>query len=161
MPIEAFAAQNCSIARTLSVLGERWTVLVLREVFLGNRRFDRIRAELGIATNVLSDRLGTLVDAGVLERRRYSERPDRFEYRLTEAGLELQPVLLELLKWGDAHMAPDGPPRVIVHTDCGHEIESKQICSHCGGELHARNVRSRLGPGANDEDRAAELRRAA
>ena len=161
MAIQAFAEQNCSIARTLSVLGERWTVLVLREVFLGNRRFDRIRAELGIASNVLSERLSTLVDAGVLERRRYSDRPDRFEYRLTEAGLELQPVLLELLRWGDAHMSPAGPPRVVVHTDCGHVMEPRQVCSHCGGSLTPRNVRSRLGPGATAEDRAAEERRAA
>ena len=161
MPIQAFAEQNCSIARTLSVLGERWTVLVLREIFLGNRRFDRIRAELGIATNVLSDRLSGLVDAGVLERRPYGERPDRFEYRLTEPGLELQPVLLELMRWGDAHMSPDGAPRVVLHTECGHVMEPRQVCSHCGGELTARNVRSSLGPGATDEDRAAEERRAA
>src|SRR5436190_21136136 len=101
MPIESFASQNCSIARSLSVLGERWTLLVLRELFLGRRRFDEMQAELGVATNILSRRLTTLVDEGIAERRRYSEHPERFEYRLTEKGLELQPSVLGFLRWGD------------------------------------------------------------
>ena len=148
MPIEAFAKQNCSIARTLSLLGERWTVLVLREIFLGRRRFDQIQGRLGIATNILSARLGTLVDEGILERRPYGNRADRFEYRLTEKGLELQPVIMALMKWGDHHLAPDGPPMIVTHTDCGHDTEAVQVCAHCGGELDARNVSTRPGPGA-------------
>src|SRR6266487_77981 len=98
MPIEAFAKQNCSIARPLSILGERWTILVLREISLGNRRFDEIQLELGVATNVLSARLATMVDEGILEKRPYSEHRERFEYRLTEKGRELQPVLLAFLR---------------------------------------------------------------
>ncbi len=162
MPIQAFAALNCSIARTLSLVGERWTVLILRELFLGRRRFDQIQEELGIATNVLSQRLTTLVDEGIVERRPYSQRPERYEYRLTEKGLELQPVLLALLAWGDKYTAGGkGPPLEIVHADCGHAVHAVSTCSHCGGELHARNIRSRPGPGATAEQRAREERRRA
>src|SRR3954454_18602722 len=103
MPIDAFAQQNCAVAQTLAFLGERWSVLILRELFLGNRRFDDIQDELGVASNVLSARLATLVDEEIVERRPYSERPERFEYRLTQKGLDLQPVLLELLAWGNKH----------------------------------------------------------
>jgi DNA-binding HxlR family transcriptional regulator len=162
MPIEAFAKQNCSIARTLAFLGERWTVLILRELFVGRRRFDQIQAELGIASNVLSERLSTLVDEGIAERSRYSEHPARFEYRLTEKGRDLQPVMLELMKWGARHKPlPKGPMRVIVHTECGHEVEPVQTCSHCGGELDQHNVRVPLGPGASAEQRRREAARKA
>jgi DNA-binding HxlR family transcriptional regulator len=161
MPIEAFAAQNCSIARTLSVLGERWTLLVLTELFLGRRRFDEIQAERGIASNILSRRLATLVDEGIAERRRYSEHPDRFEYRLTEKGRELQPVLLAFLRWGDRHTAGSGPPVETVHTDCDHVFHMVPTCSHCGEEVEPRAVRARLGPGATREQRERERRRPA
>jgi DNA-binding HxlR family transcriptional regulator len=161
MPIEAFAAQNCSIARTLSVLGERWTLLVLTELFLGRRRFDEIQAERGIATNILSRRLATLVDEGIAERRPYSGHPDRFEYRLTEKGRELQPVLLAFLRWGDRHTAESGPPVETVHTDCDHVFHMVPTCSHCGGEIEPRAVRARLGPGATREQRERRRRRPA
>jgi DNA-binding HxlR family transcriptional regulator len=148
MPLRTYA-QNCSIARTLQVVGERWTLLVLREVFTGQRRFEEIQRNLGVATNILSDRLQTLVDEGILERRAVSDRSDRFEYRLTDKGLDLNPVLLELMRWGDRWDAPaDGPPKVVEHRDCGHETRAVQTCSHCGGELTARNVRLHDGPGA-------------
>jgi DNA-binding HxlR family transcriptional regulator len=157
MPIEAFAKQNCSIARTLAFLGERWTVLILRELFVGRRRFDQIQAELGVATNILSERLSTLVNEGIVERRRYSEHPERYEYRLTEKGRDLQPIMLELMKWGARHKPlGGGPMRVIVHTECGHEVEPVQVCSHCGGELDNDNVRAPLGPGATAEQRRRE-----
>jgi DNA-binding HxlR family transcriptional regulator len=157
MPIEAFARQNCSIARTLAFLGERWTVLILRELFVGRRRFDQIQAELGVATNILSERLSTLVNEGIVERRRYSEHPERYEYRLTEKGRDLQPIMLELMKWGARHKPlGGGPMRVIVHTECGHEVEPVQVCSHCGGELDNDNVRAPLGPGATAEQRRRE-----
>ena len=153
--------QLLGVARATSVLGERWTVLVLRELFFGNRRFDRIQEELGVASNVLSARLETLLDAGIVERRRYSERPERFEYRLTEKGLELQPILLALLRWGDEHMAgPAGPPLEVVHLDCGEPVHAVSTCSNCGGELHARNVRPRPGPGATANQRARGEREA-
>src|SRR3989442_6993402 len=98
--------QNCSIARTLQVVGERWTLLVLREVFTGQRRFEEIQRNLGVATNILSDRLQTLVEADILERRPLGDRADRSEYLLTEKGLDLNPVLLELMRWGDRWDAP-------------------------------------------------------
>jgi DNA-binding HxlR family transcriptional regulator len=161
MPIEAFAKQNCSIARTMAFLGERWTVLILRELFTGRRRFDEIQGELGIATNVLSQRLASLRDEGIVERRPYSEHPPRYEYRLTDKGRDLRPVLLELIRWGDRHKPTGkGPLRLIVHTDCGHEIEPVQTCSHCGGKLTAGNVRAPLGPGATAEQRRREAARA-
>jgi DNA-binding HxlR family transcriptional regulator len=149
MPIEAFASQNCSIARPLSVLGERWTMLVLREIFLGNRRFDEIRAELGVATNILSARLATLVDQGIVERRLYSEHPERFEYHLTEKGRDLQPILLAFLRWGDKYTAgPAGPPLETVHTQCDHVFHMVPACSHCGQEVKSTEIRPRPGPGA-------------
>ena len=158
MPIEAFARQNCSIARTLAFLGERWTVLILRELFVGRRRFDEIQRELGVASNVLSERLSTLLDERIVERRRYSEHPERHEYRLTDKGRDLQPVMLELMRWGARHKAPPkGPMRVIVHTECGHEVEPVQTCSHCGGELDQHNVRVPLGPGATRDQRRREV----
>jgi DNA-binding HxlR family transcriptional regulator len=160
MPIESFASQNCSIARTLAVLGERWTILVLRELSLGRRRFDEMQAELGVATNILSRRLATLVEEGIAERHRYSEHPERFEYRLTEKGKELQPVLLALLGWGDRHTAGRrGPPMETVHTDCDHAFHMVPTCSHCGGEVKPANVRTRPGPGATREQRGRARRR--
>jgi DNA-binding HxlR family transcriptional regulator len=154
VPIQAFAEKNCSIARPLSFLGERWTVLVLRDLTLGRRRFDEIQESLGIASNVLSQRLATLVDEGIAERRRYSEHPERFEYRLTQKGLDLEPVLLALLAWGDRYTAgPEGPPLETVHEDCGHSFHMVPTCSHCGELIDPRHVRSRPGPGANEEQR--------
>ncbi len=105
-----YEGQNCSIAKSLELVGERWTMLVVREVFLGHRRFDEIAARLGIARNVLTARLGRLVEEGVLERSRYQERPERFEYRLTEKGIDLWPVIVSLIQFGDRYYAPDGPP---------------------------------------------------
>jgi DNA-binding HxlR family transcriptional regulator len=156
MPIQAFAEKNCSIARPLSFLGERWTVLVLRDLTLGRRRFDEIQESLGIASNVLSQRLATLVDEGIAERRRYSEHPERFEYRLTQKGLDLVPVLLSLLAWGDRYTAgPEGPPLETVHDDCGHAFHVVSTCSACGEEIDPRHVHNRPGPGAD----ADQLRR--
>lgn len=137
---------SCSVARTLEIVGDRWTVLILRDAFLGIRRFDRIQADLGIARNILSDRLGKLVDHEILERRQYQERPARFEYRLTERGLDLYPVVVSLMAWGDKHAAPDGAPVTLVH-ECGAEMVPELRCPSCGGAVHARNVRPRVGPG--------------
>ena len=159
MPIEAFARQNCSIARPLSILGERWTLLVLRQLFLGLRRFDEIQRDMGIASNVLAERLKTLVDEGIVERRAYSERPKRYEYRLTEKGRDLQPILLQLVRWSDEHMpVPGGRIREAIHLDCDHVFHPVETCSHCGGEIHAGNVTTRLGGGATRKHREAERR---
>lgn len=158
MPIEAFAQQNCPIARPLSVLGERWTILVVRSLFLGFRRFDELQKHLGIASNILSARLSTLVEAGIAERRPYGDG-DRHEYRLTEKGRDLQPVLIALTDWSDKHMPVEGGRiQVLTHTDCGHDFHPVQTCSHCGGEVNSRNVTRRLGPGATDEQREEEAR---
>ena len=138
---------NCSIARSLEIVGEWWTLLVIRDVFLGLRRFDDIQRDLGISRNILSDRLSTLLDHGILERRRYQEHPERFEYRLTDKGIDLYPVLVALLRWGDRWESPDGPPLRLEHRACGHDSEAVMVCGHCGEPLDAREVRFRKGPG--------------
>jgi DNA-binding HxlR family transcriptional regulator len=143
-----YDTQVCSIARTLEVVGERWTLLILRDALLGIRRFDDFQADLGIARNVLTDRLGRLVEAGVLERRAYSERPLRHEYRLTDKGRDLWPVVHALARWGDKHEAPGGPPRLFVHRDCGGAIDDHRICEACGAAVEVRDVQALPGPGA-------------
>jgi DNA-binding HxlR family transcriptional regulator len=143
-----YESQVCSIAGALELVGERWTLLVLRDAFLGVRRFDDFQRSLGIARNVLQARLERLVEEGILERRRYQERPPRFEYRLTEKGVDLWPVTVALMKWGDRHLYPDGAPVVIEHRGCGGEVDDRRICTRCGELLEARDVRPRPGPGA-------------
>jgi DNA-binding HxlR family transcriptional regulator len=144
-----YGGLNCSIARTLELIGERWTILVLRDVFLGVRRFDAIQRDLGVARNVLAVRLERLVAEGILERHPYQERPLRHEYRLTEKGLDLWPVFVELLRWGDRHAAPPaGPPVVLRHRDCGGLLDEWRICETCGRALTVREVRAEPGPGA-------------
>jgi DNA-binding HxlR family transcriptional regulator len=143
-----YDTQTCSVARALEVVGERWTMLVLRDAFLGVRRFDDFQRSLGIARNVLQARLERLVEEGVLERHLYQERPERYEYRLTEAGIDLWPVIVSLLKWGDRHFYPDGAPVMLEHRGCGGEVNDRRICTACGAELEARDVRARRGPGA-------------
>ncbi|CAM4222171.1 helix-turn-helix domain-containing protein [Nocardiopsis rhodophaea] len=121
----------CSVARTLDVVGERWSLLVLREVFLGVRRFDLIHKHTGAPRAVLTERLRRLVDAGVLRRGEYREegRRPRHEYELTEAGRELRPVLTALMQWGDRYLAgPEGPPLQLRHTDCGAPVRTALIC---------------------------------
>jgi DNA-binding HxlR family transcriptional regulator len=107
-----YEGQNCSIAKTLEIVGERWTLLIIRDVFLGLRRFDQLQASLGVARNVLTDRLNRLVEEGILERVPYSERPPRFEYRLTDKGRELGVALTALRQWGDDHLS-EKPPRLL------------------------------------------------
>jgi DNA-binding HxlR family transcriptional regulator len=143
-----YTSQNCSIARTLEVIGERWSMLIVREAFLGTRRFDEYRRRLGIARNVLGTRLERLQAAGVLERVPYHERPVRYEYRLTEKGADLWPALVALLQWGDKYSAPEGPPVVLVHKRCGGGVDDRRRCDRCGAELQARDVRAEPGPGA-------------
>jgi DNA-binding HxlR family transcriptional regulator len=154
MPIKAFADQNCSIAKPLSVLGERWALLVIRDISLGRRRFDEMQSSLGVATNVLSQRLATLSEEGIVERRRYSEHPERFEYRLTEKGAELLPVLWALLRWGDRWTAGEaGPPLELVHDDCGEVFHVIPTCSACGEEVRPGHVHGQAGPGATERQR--------
>ena len=133
--------QVCSAARALEVVGERWTILILREAFLGTRRFEPIQERLGIARNVLSTRLQKLVEHGVLEKRGR-------DYLLTDKGLDLWPVLHSLLIWGDRHEAPAGPPMLLEHRGCGGAVDEHRLCAGCGTRLTARDVRARPGPGA-------------
>ena len=143
-----YPGQFCSIAKSLEVIGERWSLLIVRDVMNGNRRFGEIQASLGIARNVLSARLQGLVDEDILERRAYQESPPRDEYFLTEKGLDLWPALIALMHWGDRYSAgPEGPPRLIVHKECGGEINDRGICEACGEVLHARDARQIPGPG--------------
>ena len=135
------ADEDCSLARALSVVGDRWTLLVLREAFLKTRRFDDFQARLGIARKVLAERLALLVAEGVLARTAYQERPVRHEYRLTEKGLGLYPAILALVHWGDAHYAgAAGPPMLHRHKTCGHDFRSVLTCSECGEMVTAREV---------------------
>ena len=122
----------CSIARSLAVVGERWTLLALREVFLGVHRFDRIQRRTGAPRDILSARLRKLVDAGVLERRQYQDRPPRFEYHLTQAGRELQPVLVGLRQWGDRHLSGSEPPPAVFRHTCGSTTPVGLVCPDCG-----------------------------
>ncbi len=141
--------QICSIARALEVVGERWTLLIVRDVFLGLRRFDQLQEHLGIARNVLQTRLERLVDQDVLEKRPYQQRPLRHEYRLTEKGIDLWPTIIALLQWGDQHApAPSGPPVLITHKDCGGELDVHRVCTRCGKPVEARQARAMPGPGA-------------
>jgi len=150
MPYRTFDGQNCSIARALEILGERWTLLILREVLLGRRRFEEIRRNTGVATNILTDRLATLVEHGVLERR-------EDEYVPTRKAIDANPVLVALLQWGDAHAAPDGPPRVLVHARCGHDAHPQLQCAHCEEEIRPGELRVRPGPGANERQRGEPM----
>ena len=143
-----YADENCSVARALEVVGERWTILIVREAFLGTRRFDEFQSKLGIARNVLQARLERLVETGVLRRVRYQERPERYEYRLTRKGTDLWPVLIALLKWGDEHAAPVGPPMLIEHVGCGGELDDRRRCRRCGADLEAWETKARPGPGS-------------
>ena len=138
--------QVCSIARSLELIGERWTILIIRDAFLGIRRFDDFQRSLGVARNVLQSRLETLVEHGILERVRYQERPQRFEYRLTEKGLDLWPVLVSLISWGDRHAAPDGAAVILEHRGCGGHVNDRRICEKCGAFLGPRDVTARPGP---------------
>ena len=150
-----YAGQTCSVARTLELVGERWTLLILRDAFLGVRRFDDFQRSLGIARNVLNTRLQRLVDCGLLDRRLYQERPERYEYVLTDMALDLWPVTLALMEFGDKHLAGDaGPPVVLEHKGCGGTVLPTRACAKCGAELTARDVRPVRGPGAGEPPRA-------
>ena len=132
--------QNCSIASALETLGERWTLLILRDAFLGTRRFDDFQRSLGIARNVLTARLKTLTDEGLLERRRYHERPERYEYRLTEKGVDLWPVLFTLMRYGDKHLVDGMPATRVEHRDCATSIDDHMCCPTCGVQVGPHDV---------------------
>ena len=148
MERKSFEHMSCSVAQTLEVVGEWWTMLIVRDAFLGVQRFDEFQERLGIARNVLTQRLNKLVAAGVLERRAYQEKPVRHAYVLTDKGRDLWPVLNAMRQWGDRHHAPDGPPVEVVHRACGHAAELITTCAHCGERVGPRDVRAQRGPGS-------------
>lgn len=148
---DALRHEPCAIARSLSVLGERWMFVVLRQAFMGARRFEDYQQGTGIARNILTDRLNGLVEEGILKRRPYAEHPGRtlYQYRLTEKGLELYPILLTLMKWGNKHGGfENGPPVRLVHRACGKETVPSFICSECGGEIDPREMTPVADPAA-------------
>jgi DNA-binding HxlR family transcriptional regulator len=141
--------EACSVARTVAVIGDRWTLLVLRDCFLGVRRFEEFQTRLGITRHVLADRLRKLVKAGVLRKAAYERRPLRHEYRLTDKGLDLYPVLMAIVHFGDVHLAGRrGRPLLHRHKACGNLFDPVTVCSECGEPLHARAVHVHPGPGA-------------
>lgn len=140
---------KCSVARTLSVIGDRWTLLIVRDSFLGLRRFEDFQHDLRLTRHRLAARLRKLVEEGILERVQYHYRPRRFEYRLTEKGIDLYPVVVALLRWGDRWMADsDGPPIELLHRNCGRHVMPVLTCPACNEEVNARTMLARLGPGS-------------
>ena len=142
-----YDAQNCSLARALEIVGERWTLLILRDVFLGVRRFDDFQERLDVSRTVLAGRLQRLVEEGILARERYQERPDRYEYVLTQKGRDLWPAINALRAWGDAYETPNGAPRLFVHEPCGTPIEAVAYCPHCEAVVPVEDVLTSRGPG--------------
>lgn len=144
----SFSEFACSAARTLDIAGEWWTPLILRDVFLGLKRFDAIQEDLGIPRKVLAARLARLVEHAVLVRLPYKDGRTRYEYDLTDKGRDFVTVLVALMNWGDVWAAPDGPPLRITHAGCGGRVKAELICNKCRVSLDAKQLRLRPGPGA-------------
>ncbi len=142
------AAQDCSMSRSIAVIGDRWTLMILRDLFLGVRRFEDFERRLGISRSVIAERLKLLVDEGVLRREAYQDHPVRHEYRLTDKGLALHPVVMAIVHWGDAHYAGEaGPPLIHRHKACGCDFTPVLTCSECGEAVGARDVEMRARAG--------------
>lgn len=138
----------CTIARSADVLGDGWNLLIIRQACLGNRRFDEFQAALGIGRNILTTHLNQLVDEGMLTKVPYQERPVRHEYRLTEKGRDVFPILAAMAAWGDKWLSgPEGTPLVFHHTACAHDMHAEVVCSECGEAIDVRHTRARRGPG--------------
>ena len=141
----AFADWPCSLARSVDLLGDWWTPLVLRDAYYGVRRFEDFQRSLGIGRNILTQRLNRLVDEGMLERRPYQDRPVRHEYILTDKGRDFFPVVAAIVRWGDRWLAGDeGPPVTLHHVPCDHDMHAEVVCSHCREPLALRDVTARL-----------------
>jgi DNA-binding HxlR family transcriptional regulator len=140
--------ETCSVARTLAVIGDRWSMLIIHDTFLGTRRFEDFCRQLGISRPALTDRLRKLEHYDVLEKQPYQDRPTRFEYRLTEKGVDLYPIIITMVCWGDKWQDDgNGPPLEYQHLSCGHKTQPVMCCSECAKPLHAREVLPQLGPG--------------
>lgn len=146
VPAEGLNRGNPMLDRAFQVLGDRWTSHVIASAFLGRRRFNEFQDAMGIAPNILADRLARLVELGVLRRDLYQTRPDRWEYRLTEEGRDLHPLIMELNRWGDRWLAkPEGPPLILKHIACGHRLDPQMVCDQCGGPANLDTVRTPAG----------------
>jgi DNA-binding HxlR family transcriptional regulator len=153
----SYDGEVCSIARALEVVGERWSLLILRNaLFAGSTRYSDFQRSLGIASNVLRDRLDGFVDAGLMRRSRYSEQPELYEYLLTEKGRDFAPALVALTAWGDRWAAPAGPPVRYTHTVCGSDVTHEVRCPSCGSVEDPAEVQARPGPGM-PADRAERM----
>ncbi|MHB1209578.1 MAG: winged helix-turn-helix transcriptional regulator [Acidimicrobiales bacterium] len=141
MERKSFSQMDCSVAQCLEVTGEWWSMLIVRDALLGVTRFDAFQKRLGIARNILQQRLESLVEAGVMERSAYCEHPLRFDYRLTQKGRDLWPVINAMRQWGDTYAAPNGAPVLMIHQDCGHEASGVVVCSECAKPLGTNNIR--------------------
>lgn len=150
---KSFEGMNCSVAQCLEVVGEWWTMLIVREAVIGVARFDDFQSRLGIARNVLTQRLDHLVGHGILIRVPYQEHPPRHEYRLTEKGRDLWPVLIAMRQWGDRWMAPEGPPIQMIHKGCGNLATAVLTCSACGEPVRAGDMRPFPGRAPGGEPR--------
>ena len=148
MDRKSFSDMHCSVAQALEVVGEWWSLLIVRDAFLGVRRFDEFQSRLGISRNILNQRLARLVETGVLTKVPYSEHPPRFEYRLTDKGRDLWPVITTMRQWGDKHAAPDGPPLQLIHNECGHISEA------AAGVLSLRRADRAAGPRGDPRPRS-------
>jgi DNA-binding HxlR family transcriptional regulator len=143
-----YESQACSIARALEVVGERWSLLIIRNaLFAGSTRYSDFQRSLGIATNILKDRLDSFVAAGIMRRRKYSAQPEAYEYLLTEKGRDFAPALIALTEWGDRWSAPDGPPILYSHSVCGSAISHEVACATCGRVAGLTEVVALPGPG--------------
>jgi DNA-binding HxlR family transcriptional regulator len=153
-----------SVSQTLQIIGDRWSCLIIREAFMGARRFDRLQSELNIASNILTDRLARLVDIGVFERRKYQAQPDRYEYRLTAMGFDLYGPLAMMMAWGDRWLSRGGPPLILTHRDCGKDFTPELICDRCRKPIEAHGMRYRMNYDPRDfgapaiSDRSAAIR---
>jgi DNA-binding HxlR family transcriptional regulator len=154
----SLADVNCSIARTMDIIGDGWSALILRDVFAGITRFEQFQHDLGVSPKILTARLDRLVSEGILERRRYSEHPPRDDYLPTEKGADLFPVVAAIMRWGDRWTAGQaGPPALIRHHSCGAHTTAQVICDHCGEPLALHDITAEAGPGGQTGERTRLL----
>ena len=152
------ASGTCSIQRTLDLVGDRWTLLILRDLFRGVHRFGQLQEALGIARNLLADRLAKLVDAEIVDKVPYQDRPVRHEYVLTQKGRDLSPSLVALMGWGDRWCSDGQPPTLLVHDECGTPLEQVTRCPKCDDPIRPAQIRSRPGPGRERQAQSKETR---
>ena len=159
MPVSGIGKQTCSVARTVGLIGDPWTLMILRELFLGSRRFDEFQVYTGASPHLLSVRLRKMADDGLIEARAYQDKPVRHEYHLTEKGIALWPVITAMREWGDRwNRAPGAPPVRVTHRGCGGLTHVHHSCQDCGAELDPRGLDVKLSARARTERRALAAR---